>query len=138
RLAAYDLNDVKAMIDRALSAHNRGRFVIDLDSDGDEAGNNWLRNAAILLPAGRVVVDESPRVLYNQTEVIGYASWGSNDPNRKRRKLGFQWLPGAIATEYVSTNGRTLKRPPDDWMFTKWQDRLHFFAGSGQSLSADL
>jgi uncharacterized protein (TIGR03790 family) len=30
RLAAYDWNDVKGMIDRSLAARNRGRFVLDL------------------------------------------------------------------------------------------------------------
>jgi uncharacterized protein (TIGR03790 family) len=77
-------------------------------------------------------------VLYDRREVIGYASWGSNDGHRKRRWLGFQWLPGAIATEFVSTDARTLKRPPDDWTFTSWEDRQHFFAGSPQGLSADF
>ena len=138
RLAAFDFADVKAMIDRSLEARNRGKFVLDLNSDSDQEGNNWLRNAAILLPADRVVLEESTRVLYDQKDVIGYASWGSNDSNRKRRRLGFEWLPGAIATEYVSSNGRTMRRPPDDWTYTTWQDRLHFFAGSPQGLSTDL
>ena len=33
RLAAYDFNDVKAMIDRSLAARNRGKFVLDLQSE---------------------------------------------------------------------------------------------------------
>ena len=138
RLAANDLADVKAMIDRSLAARNRGKFVIDLNSPASNEANNWLRNAAMLLPADRVVLDETDQVVYGQRDVIGYAAWGSNDPNRKRRWLGFQWLPGAIATEYVSTNARTLKRPPDDWNLTTYQDTRHWFAGSPQSLSADL
>jgi uncharacterized protein (TIGR03790 family) len=138
RLAAYDFAGVKDMIDRSLAARNRGRFVIDLNSASDEDGNNWLRTAAILLPADRVILDESKKVLYDLKDVIGYASFGSNDVNRKRRHLGFDWLPGAIATEFVSTSGRTFKRPPTDWTYTSWQDRLHFFAGSPQGLGADL
>jgi uncharacterized protein (TIGR03790 family) len=138
RLAAYDLNDVKVMIDRSLAARNRGKFVIDLQGSEDEPGNNWLRNAAMLLPASRVVLDQTETVLYDQKEVIGYASWGSNDSYRKRRRLGFQWLPGAIASEYVSTNARTLKRPPENWTFAQWADKLHHFGGSGQSLTGDL
>jgi uncharacterized protein (TIGR03790 family) len=78
------------------------------------------------------------RVLYDQKDVIGYASWGSNDRHRTRRWLGFQWLPGAIATEFVSTNMRTLKRPPDTWTYTTWQDREHLWANSPQGLSADF
>jgi uncharacterized protein (TIGR03790 family) len=33
---------------------------------------------------------------------------------------------------------RTLKRPPDDWAYTTWQDHEHQWAGSPQSLTADL
>ena len=115
RLAGYSFEDVRGMIDRALAAQNRGRFVIDLKSDDDQPGNEWLRNAAMFLPAARVVFDESTRGARRQRDVIGYASWGSNDPRRKRRDLGFQWLPGAIVTEFVSSNGRTFRKPPDNW-----------------------
>jgi uncharacterized protein (TIGR03790 family) len=136
RLAAFDLAEAKAMIDRSLAARNRGKFVIDLSTTNPQ-GDGWLRTAAILLPASRVVVDETKRVLYDQQDVIGYAAWGSNDPNRERRNLGFRWLPGALATEYVSTNARTLRRPPDDWTFRGWLGRHNLFGGSSQSLSAD-
>jgi len=137
RLAAFDVHDVKGMIDRALAARNRGVFVVDLKSANDQEGNNWLRTAALLLPEKRTVLDESDNVLYDRKDVIGYASWGSNDGHRKRRWLGFQYLPGAITTEFVSTNARTFQRPPDDWTYTTWVDRLHFFGGSPQGLSAD-
>jgi uncharacterized protein (TIGR03790 family) len=138
RLAAYDLAGVKSMIDRSLMARNHGKFVVDLNSASNQDGNNWLRTAALLLPGDRVVIDETNKVLYDQKDVIGYAAWGSNDSNRRRRFLGFQWLPGAIATEFVSTNARTLKRPPQNWTFTSWQDKDHWFGGSPQGLSADL
>jgi uncharacterized protein (TIGR03790 family) len=137
RLAANNLADVKAMIDRSLSARNRGMFVIDTSSPANGDGNNWLRAAALLLPAARVVLDDTPNVLYRQRNVIGYASWGSNDGGRKQRWLGFEWLPGAIVTEFVSTNARTLKPPPPDWNITTYTDREHWYAGSPQSLSAD-
>jgi uncharacterized protein (TIGR03790 family) len=138
RLSAYDLATVKLMIDRSLAALNRGRFVLDLNSESDQQGNDWLRTAAILLPEARVTMDQTPRVLTGLTDVIGYASWGSNDPRRKTRFPGFRWLPGAVATEYVSTNARTLEKPPDTWNITTWADRLHFFGGSPQGLSGDL
>jgi uncharacterized protein (TIGR03790 family) len=138
RLAAYDLAGVKGMIDRSLAARNRGKFVMDLLSAGNEMGNNWLRTAALLLPGNRVVLDETTKVLYDQKDVIGYASWGSNDDSRRRRFPGFRWLPGAIATEFVSTNARTLKRPPENWTFTSWEDKAHWFGGSPQGLSPDL
>lgn len=138
RLAGYDWTDVKGMIDRGLAARNRGKFVIDVGKGGNGTGNNWLRNAATLLPADRVTLHEAPPVLYGQSDVIGYASWGSNGQGREKRWLGYHWLPGAVATEFVSTNARTFKRPPDTWNITDWKDATHFFGGSPQGLSADL
>jgi uncharacterized protein (TIGR03790 family) len=136
RLAAFTLEDVKAMIDRAGAAHNRGKFVIDLSGPNNAEGNNWLRNAAMLLPRDRVLLDETPGQPLHVQDVIAYASWGSND-GRIARLLGYGWLPGAVATEFVSTNARTLQRPPGGWLLTTWEDKAHFFAGSPQSLSAD-
>jgi uncharacterized protein (TIGR03790 family) len=139
RLAGYDFADVKAEIDRALEARNRGKFVIDLAGNSNKDGNNWLRAAALLLPADRVVLDETDKVLTGVNDVIGYAAWGSNDPNRHQRHLGFQWLPGAIVTEYVSTNARTFRRPPDGWNISTWSetDKPRWFAGAPQTLTAD-
>jgi uncharacterized protein (TIGR03790 family) len=138
RLAAYDFDGVKGLVDRSLIAANRGKFVIDLRSSGDEAGDNWLRDAAIRLPKERVVMDQSSNVLYDQTDVIGYAAWGSNDKNRHRRFLGFHWLPGAIMTEFVSTNARTFARPPENWTIgNDWKSPQALFADSPQSMTAD-
>ncbi len=137
RLAAYDEAGVRAMIDRSLAAANRGRFVFDLRSAGDRSGDEWLRTAAILLPAARVLLEETAQPVYGARGVIGYASWGSNDRERRRRRLGFEWLPGAIVTEFVSTNGRTLQRPPSNWTIGTWEDRSSHFAGSPQTLAAD-
>jgi uncharacterized protein (TIGR03790 family) len=137
RLAAYDFEDVRGMIDRALAARNRGRVVVDMKSPDDLPGNDWLRDTAIALPDSRLVFDETSRVLYGERGVIGYAAWGSNDSNRKRRFVGFGWLPGAIVTDFVSSNGRTFVSPPDNWNITSWSDKAHWFAGSPQSLSAD-
>jgi uncharacterized protein (TIGR03790 family) len=138
RLAAYDFDGVKGMIDRCFAATNRGKFVLDLRGPDDESGNDWLRNAAILLPKDRVLLDETTEPVYGQTDVIGYASWGSNDRNRKRRFPGFHWLPGGIVTEYVSTDGRTFAKPPDHWTPSMdWINRSAWFAESPQSMLAD-
>jgi len=137
RLAAYDLEGVKAIIDRSLQAANQGKFVIDLKSPGSEEGDSWLRQAANLLPKGRVILDASEKVIYDQSGVIGYAAWGSNDKNRHRRLVGFHWLPGAVATEFVSTNGRTFRRPPENWNISDWKSSKLWFAGSPQTLTAD-
>jgi uncharacterized protein (TIGR03790 family) len=138
RLAAYDFDGVKGMIDRCFAATNRGKFVLDLRGPEDEQGNDWLRNAAILLPKDRVVLEETTEPVYGQTDVIGYASWGSNDRHRARRFPGFHWLPGGIVTEYVSTDGRTFEKPPDSWTPSMdWTHRSAWFAGAPQSMLAD-
>ena len=137
RLAGFDFDDVKGIIDRALVARNRGKFVIDLKGSDNTQGNAWLLQAAGQLPRGRVVLDASRTVLSHESDVIAYASWGSNDPDRKERHLGFHWLPGAIMTEYVSTNGRSFARPPDSWNMGAWGDAKATFQGSPQSLTAD-
>jgi uncharacterized protein (TIGR03790 family) len=137
RLAAYDFPGVRDMIDRSLRATNKGKFVIDMKTPLEVEGDDWLRTAAIRLPADRVVADQTFGVLYEQTDVIGYAGWGSNDKNRHRRFLGFHWLPGAIVTEYVSSNGRTFKKPPDDWNISDWTTPKLWWAGAPQTLTAD-
>ena len=137
RLAAYDMGEMKGLVDRALIARNTGKFVIDARADNDTPGNGWLRTAALLLPKDRVILDDSATVLKNQKDVIGYASWGSNDHDRKERFLHFEWLPGAIMTEFVSTNGRTFKKPPDSWQIGPWSDKSAYFSGSPQTLTAD-
>jgi uncharacterized protein (TIGR03790 family) len=138
RLAGFDFDDVKGMIDRALEARNRGNFVIDLKGSDKTQGNRWLLQAAQQLPRDRVVLDTSSGVLMHVPDVIAYASWGSNDPDRKTRHLDFHWLPGAIMTEYVSTNARTFARPPENWNIgAAWGDARATFAGSPQSLTAD-
>ena len=137
RLAAYDLEGVKAIIDRSLRAANQGKFVIDMKSPEPQEGDSWLRQAANLLPKDRVIFDATEKVIYDQAGVIGYAGWGSNDPNRHRRFLGFRWLPGAIATEFVSTNARTFQRPPENWNISDWKSSKLWFAGAPQTLTAD-
>jgi uncharacterized protein (TIGR03790 family) len=137
RLAAYDLGGVKAIIDRSMQAVNQGKFVIDTESPEIKEGDSWLRQAAKLLPKDRVILDDSYKVIYDQTGVIGYAGWGSNDHQRHRRFLGFQWLPGAIATEFVSTNARTFQKPPDNWTISDWSQKQLWFAGAPQTLTAD-
>jgi uncharacterized protein (TIGR03790 family) len=137
RLAGFDFHDIRGLVDRSLAAANRGKFVIDLRAYDDTEGDNWLRRAAEALPKNRVILDESAEVLKGIPDVIGYAAWGSNDHARKTRYLGMHWLPGAIMTEFVSTNGRTFERPPDSWQIGSWKDRNTWFAGAPQTLTAD-
>lgn len=137
RLDGYDMADMKALVDRALAARNRGKFVIDLRADNNTPGNEWLRTAALLLPPDRVIIDQSAAVLAGIDDVIGYASWGSNDRDRRQRYLHNHWLPGAIATEFVSGDARTFRKPPDSWQLGTWADQKTWYAGAPQTLTAD-
>jgi uncharacterized protein (TIGR03790 family) len=138
RLAGFDFADVQGLIDRSLVAKDTGNYVVDVRADNNTEGNGWLREAASMLPPKRLILDDTPKVLYDLKNVIGYASWGFNDPDRHRRTLGFQWLPGAIATEFVSNSGRTFARPPQSWTLGNWKDTATWFAGSPQDLSTDF
>jgi len=139
RLDGYTFADVRGMIDRALGARDSGAAVLDARGDTLESdGDLWLRKAARLLPRNRVHADFTGAVVSGVKGVIAYASWGSNDGNRKTRDTGMEYLPGAIVTEYVSTDGRTFMEPPPGWEITTWGNRAGHFAGSPQSLSADF
>jgi uncharacterized protein (TIGR03790 family) len=138
RLAGFDVSDAKGLIDRSLAARDVGNYVIDVRADNNTEGNGYLRQAAQLLPRDRLIVDDTAKVLYDLKGVIGYASWGFNDPDRHRRTVGFEWLPGAIATEFVSNSGRTFARPPQAWTLGNWKDSATWFAGSPQDLSTDF
>ncbi len=143
RLAGYDFAAARGLVDRAVEAQDpkyrgKGKIVIDLKMFDGTNGNEWLRDVSIRVPQDRLVFDESAKVLYGEKDVIAYASWGSNDPARKKRKTGFTWLPGAIMTEFVSTNGRTFLRPPSTWNIGSWSDpQTTWFAGAPQTLTAD-
>ncbi|MCL4796840.1 MAG: TIGR03790 family protein [Bryobacteraceae bacterium] len=138
RLTGYTVEDVRAMITRSLKARNSGVVALDQRGPNLDQGNFWLLEAAGRLPAGRVRLEDSSKVLSGLRNVIGYASWGSNDGNRKHRDPGFHWLPGGIATQFVSTDGRTFREPPAAWRYTNWADRANHWAGSPQSLTGDL
>lgn len=137
RLAGYSFEDARRAVERCRGARNIGKVVIDLKADNDEQGNDWLRNTAILLPEQRVILETTIAVVDWAKHVIGYGSWGSNDRQRQSRKSGLEWLPGAIAAEFVSTNARTFKMPPLIWTLGKWTDKSSYFAGSPQSMILD-
>lgn len=137
RLAGYSFEDTRRAVERCRGAKNQGKVVLDLKADNDEEGNSWLRTAGILTDSRRVVLETSKAVVGPQTNVIAYASWGSNDESRNARKSGMSWAPGAIATEFVSTNARTFQVPPFTWTLGKWNNPASYFAGSPQSMILD-
>jgi len=143
RLDGYTAGDVAGLVDRGVSPAREGRILLDQKTGtGSDAGNAWLAAAADRLTKGgfgdRVVLDTTNQVLSGQQDVLGYYSWGSNDPAITRRRIGLGFVPGAIAATFVSTDGRTFTEPPATWTIGKWFDRSTFFAGSPQSLAGDL
>lgn len=143
RLDGYTVQDVEALIDKGSAPVADGRFILDgrgalVDSGGDA----WLRTAAQELGAQglgeRVVLDESSKVLTHEGQVLGYYSWGSNDPAFRNRHLGLDFVPGALAATFVSTDARTFKEPPPTWSPANSATPASIYAGSHQSLIADL
>jgi len=143
RLDGFTVEDVTGLIDRGAAPVPEGHVLLDQRAGtGAVTGNGWLQQAAdVLAEAGfkeRVTLETSGAVLSGRTGVLGYYSWGSNDPAITTRRLGLGFVPGAIAASYVSTDGRTFKEPPAGWTIGKWTDRSTFFAGSPQSLAGDV
>jgi uncharacterized protein (TIGR03790 family) len=143
RLDGYTLAEVKAVIDRALAPATQGRIVLDERGDAmTSPGDRWLEHAASALAAlgltHDVVLDRTTALVAPQSGVLGYYSWGSNDPAFRSRRLGMSFLPGAIAATYVSTDARTFREPPPAWTIGTWEARASYYAGSPQSLTGDL
>ncbi|MBM3790376.1 MAG: TIGR03790 family protein, partial [Acidobacteria bacterium] len=138
----YTSEDIRALIDRSLARAPGGRILLDARSASLDRGNDWLVKAAENLAAqgfaDRVVLDRSERVLQGEADVLGYYSWGSNDPAIRIRDFGFRFVPGALAAMFVSSDGRTFQEPPGGWQVGSWDDKSPKIAGSPQSLAGDL
>ncbi len=128
RLTGYNFTDVKNMIDKSSNTTNKGTFVFDIapgKGGGYQIYNNQMIDAAKILEEKcyNVTLDNTTTFLTNQNNVLGYVSWGSNDPDsRNNAKTYNTWTPGAIVETAVSSSGRTFQYPPR----------------YGQSLIADL
>jgi uncharacterized protein (TIGR03790 family) len=128
--------DVKRLIDAAQAPATSGNFVLDATSPSGME-NGWMKTAAADLTAMGVPViyDDTGTFLHNEPNVLGYCSWGSNDPANpgvpyygevppgSGNVYPGPFLPGSLTTDYVSTSGRT---------FTDGNQNY------GQSLLADL
>ncbi len=142
RLDGYTLEDVRGLIDRGSASVRNGRVILDERASWSENGNTWLHQAAERLTADgfgdRVMLDESAKVITDQSPVLGYYSWGSNDPAIRIRHFQFEFVPGALAAMFVSTDARTFKQPPPEWMPGDNNSPSSPFGGSRQSLTADF
>ncbi|MEQ8768030.1 MAG: TIGR03790 family protein [Planctomycetota bacterium] len=146
RLTAYDGPvdgqhgvpiDLKRLLDRAQSPAQDGVFVFDMDQTPTaDADHKMMAGAALARDLGfQVLEDFQDPMLANVPNILGYFSWGSNDPNSPAPPYWGEVPPGsgqvypghfasgAFAHTFVSTNGRT---------FTKGMQAY------GQSLVADL
>lgn len=142
RLDAFTAEEAMALVDRCAAPVSVGHVVLDqLGAVANRLGDKWLDVAAgTLVSEGysdRVLVGEAPTIAPG-TPVFGYYSWGSADPQNRSRAPGMKFVPGALAASFVSTDARTFREPPPDWIPTEKPDKTAWFAGSPQSLTADL
>ena len=142
RLDGYTAADVRSLIARGAAPATRGVIVFDQKPPLDQPGvNRWLQEAANRLAAAgqgdRVVLEATSRAAAPAADVLGYASWGSNDP-AVERVPPFTFVPGAVAVQFVSTDARTVAPPSDSWKPGACGDRARYHAGSPQSLAGDL
>jgi uncharacterized protein (TIGR03790 family) len=134
RLDGYTVAQVEALIRSAESTVNpaQGLWVFDMDpsktgSAGLMALNTYMSDADSIL-RGRglsTYIDNTLTYLHNKSNVLGYASWGSNDGSGVdgyTARPQNTWASGSIAETYVSSSGRSFMQG----------------TGYGQSLIADI
>jgi uncharacterized protein (TIGR03790 family) len=143
RLDGFTADDAIALIDRGAAPETRGAIVLDEKATFmDRGGDRWLEDTANRLfedHENASVLHESTRtVAATPDPVLGYYSWGSNDPSNQLRRFGLKFVPGAIGAMFVSSDGRTFAEPPADWEPSDPNGRGRLFAGSFQSLAGDL
>jgi uncharacterized protein (TIGR03790 family) len=140
RLDGFTVADVRDLIDRASAPQASGLFVFDQKTGGaSPGGDQWLRQASDALRT--VVPPDRVRLAIAEPEapdpVIGYASWGSNDPGLHTRAPSLKFAPGALAMLFVGTSARTFTEPPKDWV-PGADFGADLYAGSRDSLLGDL
>ena len=138
RLDGFTADDVVKMIDRGSKPAREGRIVLDQKSTViDRGGDQWLAETAKRLTdsgqAARVTLEATRALATTSEPVLGYFSWGSNDPANQLRQMGLTYAPGAIGGMFVSTDGRTFHEPD-----ATWKPASAGSATGGQTLVADL
>lgn len=138
RLDGFTVDDVLKLIDRGSSAVPEGQIVFDQKATViDQSGDRWMTLAADRLrqmnQGSRVVLETTKALASAAGPVLGYFSWGSNDPANQRRQMGLAFANGAIGGMFVSTDGRTFREPGP-----AWRPAMAGSATGGQSLIGDL
>lgn len=121
RLDAFNLEQVKALIDRSKRPAGDGSFILDrnaLTNGAYGAANDRLGDLSgsayrLLLNSGHeVVFDGGTGFIANQNGLMGYFSWASNDSAYTYKDyVSNQFLPGSIGDSYYSYSGRTFTDP---------------------------
>jgi len=142
RLDGFTVEDVLGLIDRASAPVKEGRILLDQRAGLSDVPNGWLAAAAKALEAAgfadRVTFNSTSRAIDHEGAVLGYYSWGSNDPALTARRPDLTFVPGAIAGMFLSSDARTFIEPPASWKPGGFQGSAVFFAGSPQSLTGDM
>jgi uncharacterized protein (TIGR03790 family) len=143
RLDAFTVEDVIGLIDAGSAPTKDGRIVLDQqDKLVNRQGEDWLEAAAKRLEAQgegeRVVLETTTKGARGIKPVLGYYSWGSNDPRNRVRNVEMGFVPGSVAATFVSSDARTFREPPASWMPSEDTNRSTWFQGSPQSLIGDL
>jgi uncharacterized protein (TIGR03790 family) len=136
RLDGYTEHDAKSLVTRTLEAEKHhlccGKVLLDVqpkfgidNTTGQPARiaskineespwGTWnadLVHAADLLKASSIPVelDLAKTFIGNQSNLLGYFSWGSNDPSYASQSYeSLLFVPGSIGDTAVSTSGRTF------------------------------
>lgn len=121
RLDGFNVQQIKQAIDRSVCPAPDGKFILDR--------NNWntgayrtanarlgdqTSSAYYYLTTGGYVVsfDSGTEFISNETNVMGYFSWASNDYKYTFEKyMSNSFVPGSIADSYYSFSGRTFNDP---------------------------
>jgi uncharacterized protein (TIGR03790 family) len=144
RLDGYTVQDALALIGKGGSADAPGRVVLDLrEAAVNHTADIWLQLASKRLAdqghQDLVVLESTSKAARSVTNVLGYSSWGSTDPQNRVRSFGMTFAPGAIAASFVGTDARTFREPPPDWIPSgDPANRSRWYAGSPESLIGDL
>jgi uncharacterized protein (TIGR03790 family) len=144
RLDAFAIDEAMALVDAAGSPSREGRIVLDQRAAlTNRTGDDWLAATAARLRTGsqeeRVLLESTPQPAREAGPVLGYASWGSTDPQLRGRRTGLMFARGALAVTMAGADARTLASPPDSWLpMAAPADRRTWFGGSPDSLIGDL
>ena len=144
RLDGFTTDEALSLIERAGPTHSKGRIILDQrDTLANRTGESWLELAARRITdqghADLVTLEATSRPARGFTDVLGYFSWGSTDPQNRARTSGMTFVPCSIAASYVGSDARTFREPPANWVPTGDPvNRGSWFAGSSESLVGDL